>query len=60
MLAIVLFIANDITEGQEVIVRKLPIYFILYPLLAPVFIISAFYKFVRGRETVWALQDNKE
>lgn len=59
MLAFVLIVSRSITENKNPIIKNFVIYFFLYSFVAPIFVFTAVYKFLRKGENKWSLQDTK-
>jgi cellulose synthase/poly-beta-1,6-N-acetylglucosamine synthase-like glycosyltransferase len=59
VLAFVLMVSRTITNDKQPLFKNFPVYFLLYPFVAPVFIFIAVYKFIFKSENKWVLQDNK-
>ena len=60
MLLLVLYIGNTLSDDKQQFYFNFPIFFILYPLFAPLFfgraVIDTFFK----RRNEWVLQDTKK
>lgn len=59
ILAFVLTVSRNITNDKQPLLKNFPVYFLLYPFVAPLFIFIAVYKFAFKSENKWVLQDNK-
>lgn len=59
MLAFVLIVSRSITEDKNPIIKNFVIYFFLYSFVAPIFVFTSVYKFLRKGENKWSLQDTK-
>ncbi|MDQ5957584.1 MAG: poly-beta,6-N-acetyl-D-glucosamine synthase [Patescibacteria group bacterium] len=59
ILAIVFVTAKGITEDKRPFVFNFIVYLFIYPLVAPVFLFVATWKFLVKSENKWVLQDNK-
>ncbi len=55
-----LYIGNTLTDDRQQFYRNFPIFFLVYPLLVPVFLGRAVYDTVMHKKNEWILQDTKE
>lgn len=57
---LVLYIGNSLSDDKQEFYTNFPAFFILYPVLVPLFISRAVWDTFTNRKNVWVLQDNKK
>ena len=59
MFLFTLYIGNTLSDDKQEFYRNFPIFFVLYPLLVPVFLFRAVFDTFANRKNEWVLQDTK-
>lgn len=59
ILGIVLIVSRNITEDKRPFFLNFLVYLFIYPLVAPLFLFIAVFKFLTKSENKWVIQDNK-
>lgn len=59
MFLFTLYIGNTLSDDVQEFYRNFPIFFIVYPLLVPLFLTRAVFDTFTHRKNEWVLQDNK-
>lgn len=60
MFLFTLYISNTLSEDRQEIYRNFPVFFVIYPLLVPLFLGRAVFDTLTKRNNVWVLQDTKK
>lgn len=60
MFLFVLYISNILSDDRQEFYHNFPIFFIIYPLLVPLFLSRAVFDTFTNRKNEWVLQDNKK
>lgn len=59
MFLFTLYIGNTLSDDKQEFYRNFPIFFILYPILVPIFLFRAVFDTFANRKNEWVLQDTK-
>ena len=59
VLAFAIFTSKQIAKDDRPLLQHLAMYYLLYPLIAPIFIFRAVFGFLFRSKSKWVLQDNK-
>ena len=59
VLAFAIFTSKQIAKDDRPLLQHLAVYYLLYPLIAPIFIFRAVFGFLFRSKSKWVLQDNK-
>ena len=60
MFLFTLYIGNTLSDDKQELYRNFPVFFIIYPLLVPIFLTRAVFDTFTNRKNEWVLQDTKQ
>ena len=60
MFLFTLYIGNTLSDDKQEFYRNFPVFFIMYPLLVPIFLTRAVFDTFTNRKNEWVLQDTKQ
>lgn len=59
ILVYVVYVASTIVNNRVKVLPEFFLYFLIYPIIMPYFVLIAFIKFILRKDIKWVLQDNK-
>ncbi len=60
MFLFTIYIGNTLSDDQQELYRNFPVFFVLYPLIVPLFLSRAVFDTFTNRKNEWVLQDTKK